>query len=209
VPDSQIWSKVEELKAEEQHRIEEEQLEQERQDAEWWAINDDLLDPSIFPQPHHIDRADPVGEWHAAEERDAVAALKKHNDKRPLAALLDPRHLSNAYYPDRPIWMSLSEETRLLIAEVILGEFKHEGGRPKKGKEKNRNTPSAMLRQATHQAVESLPFLRKALRAAYPDLRRKEIGRRAVYMASRKYGVSEDTIENYRNRPLRLRIHLN
>jgi hypothetical protein len=189
-----IWAKVERLKAEERRRLEEEQLEQERQHAEYMALYGDTF-PGI-----------PMSEIYTAMECDAVTALNEQNDKRPLAALFNPGHPFNAYQPERPIWKYLSEETRLLASKVISGEFKHEGGRPKRGSEKNRNTPSASVRQKTHQAAVSVPYLRKALRATYPHRGRGEIGERALYMASKMYGVGEQTIKNYLNLPRARRL---
>jgi hypothetical protein len=126
-------------------------------------------------------------------QRDAVVALLERNDRHPLARLL---------FSDRP----LGVETRLWLAMVLSGEFKHKGGRPKQGSEKNRDTPSAEIRQKTHNAAQSLPFLRKALRAAYPDQTRAEIGERALYIASCKFGISEETIKYYRRLPLSRRL---
>ena len=189
-----IWARVEELKVEEQHRLEDEQLEQQRQDAEYMALYGHTF-PGI-----------PKSEVYTDMERNAVMALKEDNDARPLALLLDPRYPFNAYELKHPIWMTLSEETRQLAADIIRGEFKHKGGRPKRGSEKNRDTPSARDRKATHDAVASLPFLRRALRTAYPNQTRFEIGKRTLYMASCKFGISEETIKNYCRLPLGHRL---
>lgn len=181
-----IWARVEQLKPEQQRRLEEKQrrleedlLEQQRQDAEYMALFGDT-----YPEMSYA-------EFYAEVESSAAAAIVERNDKRPLANLFDPRYPFNANEPrERQIRASLSEQTYLLAAKVIRGELKHKGGRPKKGAEKNLDTDVAKVRQAIAAAVKSLPLLRKALRAVYPKPTRKEIGKRARYMASKKYEVA-------------------
>jgi hypothetical protein len=197
-----IWARVEQLRLEEQRRLEEEQrrleeelLEQQRQEAEYTALFGDT-----YPGMTYSD-------LYADVESSAAAAFVERNDKRPLAKLLDPRHPFNAYEPRRRrIRESLSEQTYLLAAKVISGELKHKGGRPEKGLEKNLDTASAKVRHTTAAAASSVPLLRKALRAAYPRPRRVEISERAVYMAGEKYRVGEHTIENYLDRSKSLRL---
>jgi hypothetical protein len=193
-----IWANAKELQLEEQRRLEEEQFEQELQDVEYMALYQHTFPDIAIPDI-------PVSEIYKREEHAAVAALIERNDRQPLASLLDP-HRPFDHQPRDAVWMHLSKETRRLMAEVITGRFKHEGGRPKKGQEKNSDTPSARDRKAIHDAAAIVPFLRKALRAAYPKPRRGEIGKRALYMASREFGVEEEAIRRCRLRPLSHRL---
>jgi hypothetical protein len=194
-----IWARVEQLRLEDQQRLEEELLEQQRQDAEYMALFGDT-----YPGQTYRD-------LYAEIESSAIAALVERGDKRPLANLLDPRYPFNAYGPpERQIRATLSEQTYLFAAKVIANEFKHPGGRPKKGTEKNPDTPCAKVRRATDAAAKSLPFLRAALRAAYsnekPRLTRSDISKRALYMASKKYLVAEGTITNCSRLPKSRRL---
>jgi hypothetical protein len=200
-----VWARVEQLKLEEQPRLEEEQrrleeelLEQQRQDAEYMALFGDTYPDMTY------------AEFYAEVESSAVAAAVERNDRRPLANLIDPHFPFNANEPrQRQIRTSLSEQTHLLAAKVIRGELKHKGGRPKKGAEKSSDTKSAKsakVRRATAAAANSLPLLKEALRVAYPDQQLRKIAKRAKYMAGKKYGVGEWEINRHLRLPKKLRL---
>lgn len=129
-----------------------------------------------------------------AMQREAIDALIKHNDKRPLAKLLSSE-------------CPLDVETRLWMRMALADEFKHKGGRPKKGEEKNIATEAMAIRRKVAAAAESVPFLKNALRSAYPKPTHSEITKRAKYMACQKYGITEAMIKHYIGLPKSRRLH--
>jgi hypothetical protein len=189
-----IWARAKELRAEKRRENYEQYQEQAYRDSTWQ-----------YPENVRLRTLPPIQVITRLEQK-AVAALKEQNDRSLLAELFDPNYIYNQspLIPDQPIRNSLSNETAKLVAEVLRGDFKHSGGRPK-GRKDPRGRP---LRRRVHVAAAYIRFLSAALRAAYPGQSRREVRGRALYMASKKYRLAEDTIKNYAGLPLDRRVRL-
>jgi hypothetical protein len=120
-------------------------------------------------------------------ERAAVKAAL-HGDPAPLAELLLSEHLE---------W--LQPRARNLVAEFLTGKRNLLTGKPKLGRG-NPKKPRKK-RSPTHGAEAEAQFLKQHLRELYPKIRLAKLKARADEIATKRAGVTTETLRGYRRRP--------
>jgi hypothetical protein len=137
-----------------------------------------------------------IDKYYAGLESLSLRLAKWYKDPEYLASLLRADFFANRSSAYPPIRSKLTDKTYSLLADMVAGKRlnKGKGGRPKLNIEQRREaTP-------VHDAAFCVGLLKQVLLAEFPNQTRREIGKRALYMAARRFRIDEPRLTTYLRR---------
>jgi hypothetical protein len=135
----------------------------------------------------HWPEAERKALWEFTRAENAAVDAALRGTRAPLAKLLLHEH-----------WEWLGEDTRKLIAEIILGKLRRGRGRPKMARgERWEKTP-------IHRAAAEVEILQRTFSQHYPKQSLKEVRERAIEIAAKRAKIEDDEkLINYLKRAKR------